>query len=388
MRNLAVAASACCVCGLLTAGAATAAGAAAPTATGASTATSGLTIHQVLGGGHVSTYAGQTVSDVPGVVTDVTSSAFYLQDPNPVGGPFKQAIEVYTGSKPTVVAGDDVTVTGEVTEYYPDESDTPSSLSIAELEDVTVTVVSTGNALPAPVIIGRDGVLPPAQNIFGGGPTSLDVTTVPTFEPFTRALDFYQGLDSTYVEVEDPVAVGPTNDFAFAVVPDNGVGAGVRTAAGGLADIGPQTVNSRRLEVYAPGNIKPPTVNTGDHFSGPVEGIMTECEGNPELDLTASSATGISHGLAPQVAPAAKSGQLTVATYNLDNLSPTTSKSKYASLGTQIVHNLGSPDILAVQEIQDNDGATDDDVVAADVTMNDLVAAIAARSPCIAPMWA
>jgi predicted extracellular nuclease len=142
IRNLAVAASACCVCGLLTVGTATAAGTAAPTATG------GLTIHQVLGGGHVSLYAGQTVSDVPGVVTDVTSSAFYLQDPNPAGGPFKQAIEVYTGGKPTVVAGDDVTVTGEVTEYYPDESDTPSSLPIAELEDVTVTVVSTGNAPP------------------------------------------------------------------------------------------------------------------------------------------------------------------------------------------------------------------------------------------------
>jgi uncharacterized protein len=99
IRNLAMAASAACVCGLLTAGAA----AAAPA--------SGLTIHQVLGGGHVSLYAGQTVSDVPGVVTDVTSSAFYLQDPQPAGGPFKQAIEVYTGSKPTVAAGDDVTVT-------------------------------------------------------------------------------------------------------------------------------------------------------------------------------------------------------------------------------------------------------------------------------------
>jgi predicted extracellular nuclease len=368
IRNLAIAASAACVCGLLTAGAA----AAAPAAT------SGLTIHQVLGGGHVSPYAGQTVSGVPGVVTDVTSSAFYLQDPKPAGGPFKQAIEVYTGSKPTVVAGDDVTVTGEVTEFYPDESDTPSSLPIAEIEDPAVTVVSTGNPLPAPVIIGKDGVLPPAQNIFGGGRTSVDVTTVTTFAPFVRALDFYQGLDSTYVEVEDPVAVGPTNDFAFAVAPDNGAGAGVRTPAGGLADIGPQTVNSRRIEVYAPGDITPPTVNTGDHFSGPVEGIMTEYEGNPELDLTASAATGVSHGLTPQVAPAAKSGQLTVATYNLDNLSPSAPKSKWASLGSQIVHNLGSPDILAVQEIQDNDGSKDDGVVAADVTMGDLVAAIVA----------
>src|ERR1700735_1630118 len=83
--------------------------------------------------------AGQAVSDVPGVVTNVTSSGFYLQDPSWVGGtPFKQAIDVYTGSKPTVVAGDDVTVSGTVTEYYPDESDTPSSLPVAELEDVTV----------------------------------------------------------------------------------------------------------------------------------------------------------------------------------------------------------------------------------------------------------
>jgi predicted extracellular nuclease len=366
LRNLALAAGASCVCGLLTAGAATAVPAAAS-----------LTIHQVLGGGHVSPYAGQTVSGVPGVVTDVTSSAFYLQDPNPVGGPFKQAIEVYTGSKPTVAAGDDVTVTGEVTEFYPDESDTPSSLPIAEIEDPAVTVVSTGNPLPAPVIIGRDGVLPPAQNIFGGSSASIDVTTVPSFEPFARALDFYQGLDSAYVEVEDPVAVGPTNDFAFAVAPDNGAGAGVRTPAGGLADTGPRTVNSRRIEVYAPGDITPPTVNTGDHFSGPVEGILSEFEGNPELELT-STTTAVSSGLTPQVAAPAQPGQLSVATYNLDNLSPKSGAAKFASLGTQIAVNLGAPDILGVQEIQDNDGSTDDGVVAANVTLADLTAAITA----------
>jgi predicted extracellular nuclease len=48
------------------------------TVVGEPVATSGLTIHQVLGGGHVSPYAGQTVSGVPGVVTDVTS---YINGP-------------------------------------------------------------------------------------------------------------------------------------------------------------------------------------------------------------------------------------------------------------------------------------------------------------------
>src|SRR6202000_3440421 len=117
------------------------------------------------------------------------------------------------------------------------------------------------------------------------------------------------------------------------------------------------------------------TVNVGDHFSGPVEGVMTEYEGNPELDLTASVA-GVSHGLTPQVAPAPKAGQLSVATYNLDHLASTTAASKFASLGHQVVTNLRSPDILAVQEIQDNDGATDDGVVVAKVTLAVLVRAI------------
>src|ERR1700722_2185596 len=367
LRYLTVAAVTCAAAGVLPAASAVA----------ATPATSGLTIHAVLGGGHLSPYAGQDVSAVPGIVTDVTSSGFYMQDAKWVGGtPFKQAIDVYTGSKPTVVAGDDVTVSGEVTEYYPDQSDTPSALPVAELEHVTVTVVSTGNALPAPVLIGAD-VLPPAQRIFPRSATSVDVTTVSSFDPYTRALDFYQGLDSMYVQVENPVATGPANDYAFAVAPDNGDGAGTRTAAGGLADTGPSTVNARSIVVYAPDGITPPVVNTGDTFAGPVEGIMTEYEGNPELDLTAS-VTGISHGLTPQTAAPAGPNQLSVATYNLDNLSPDTSSAKFASLGSQIVNNLGSPDILAVQEIQDSDGPTDDGVVDCTATMTDLVNAIVA----------
>lgn len=359
-----------------------AAGALILTSAGIAAATPGpadapLTIHDLLGSGHLSPYAGQQVSGIAGVVTDVTSTDFYLQDPQPVGGtPFKQAIDVYVGHKPTVAAGDDVTVSGTVTEYYLGQSETPSALPIAEIESPVVTIDSAGNALPAPVIIGTDGVLPPAQKIFTGQ-QSRDVTAVASFRPLHRALDFYQGLDSELVQVEDPVAVGPTNDYAFAVAPDNAAGAGERTAAGGLADVSAQTVNSRRLAVYAPYPVKAPQVNVGDHFNGPVEGIMSEYDGNPELELT-SSVTGVPGGLTPQVAAPAAPGQLAVATYNLDNLSPKAPASKWASLGTQIAHNLGAPDILAVQEIQDNDGATDDGVVAADVTLSDLVSAIQA----------
>src|SRR5262249_29166292 len=43
-----------------------------------------------------------------------------------------------------------------------------------------------------------------------------------------------------------------------------------------------------------------------------------------------------------------------------------------------IVHNLQAPDILSVEEVQDNSGATDNGVVAADRTLAKLVAAISA----------
>jgi hypothetical protein len=345
----------------------------------ASAAPAPLTIHALLGPGHLSPYAGKAVSGIAGVVTDVISTGFYLQDTSNTGGtPFKQAIEVYTGSKPAVAAGDDVTVSGTVTEYYPDQSDTPSALPVAEIEDPAVTVTSTGNALPKPVVIGSSGVLPPAQSIFqASGGKSIDVTAVNSFSPATSALDFYFGLDSEYVEVQDPVAVGPTNDYAFAVAPDNGAGAGQRTAAGGLADTSSATENSRRLAVYAPDGVTAPDVNTGDHFSGPVAGIMTEYEGNPELDITQTPGV-VSSGLSRQVAKPATAGQLTVATYNLDNLSPTAGAAKYAALGSEIVTNLRAPDILAVQEIEDNDGSTDDGVVSATTTIGDLIAAIKA----------
>jgi hypothetical protein len=47
-------------------------------------------------------------------------------------------------------------------------------------------------------------------------------------------------------------------------------------------------------------------------------------------------------------------------------------------LAQGIVTNLASPDIIAAEEVQDNDGATDDGVVAADQTISKLTAAVVA----------
>jgi predicted extracellular nuclease len=70
--------------------------------------------------------------------------------------------------------------------------------------------------------------------------------------------------------------------------------------------------------------------------------------------------------------------ELAVATYNVENLAPTDPQDKFDRLAVGLVKNLQSPDIVSLEEIQDNDGATDDSVVAANVTLDKLVAAVVA----------
>ena len=78
------------------------------------------------------------------------------------------------------------------------------------------------------------------------------------------------------------------------------------------------------------------------------------------------------------MAPAAGPNQLAVAAFNVENLAPTDPASKFSTLAELIVNHLQSPDILSIEEIQDNTGATNNGVVDASTTWNMLIAAIQA----------
>jgi len=96
-------------------------------------------------------------------------------------------------------------------------------------------------------------------------------------------------------------------------------------------------------------------------------------------DIAATTLGGYQdNNLQPTLATAQAADQLAVATYNVENLAPSDAQSKFDTLGAGVVNNLKSPDIISVEEIQDNDGATDDGVVAADQTLTKLTAAISA----------
>ena len=111
-------------------------------------------IHDIQGASHTSPLNGNAVASVPGIVTLRRAQSFYMQDATPDGDPStSEGILVFTGSAPIVNVGDAVLVTATVQEFRPGGSGGLGNLTLTELVNPSVIAVSSGNALPAPVII-------------------------------------------------------------------------------------------------------------------------------------------------------------------------------------------------------------------------------------------
>ncbi len=329
-------------------------------------------IREIQGITHLSPKNGQTVSAVPGIVTAKRTNGYYLQDPTPDSDDrTSEGIFVFTSSAPAVTVGDSVTVNGTVSEFRPGGSGGLGNLTITEITNPATTIVSSGNALPAPIVVGTGGRVPPTTVIKA---TPGDVETLNAPLVLTDGLDFYESLEGMRLQVNNPVAVGPTTAFGeIAVLSDNGTGAGVRTPRGGII-IRPGDFNPERI-ILDDTILATPIVNVGDHFSGPAVGVLDYSFGNFKLNIT-QAITAVSAGLTPEVTLVQGPNQLAIATFNVENLDPGDGAPKFQALAGLVVNNLKSPDLIALEEIQDNNGATDNGTVDADVTINTLIQAI------------
>jgi uncharacterized protein len=342
-----------------------------------------LAIHDIQGTGFLSPQAGNTVTNVPGIVTGVratgSSKGYWIQDPNPDSNPAtSEGIFVFTGSAPAVTTGDSVLVTGKVQEFYPlasgDTVATTSNLSITEIDQTGVSVVSSGNALPAPIVLTPATVPDTYAPDLGGG--NIESTPI---QPARSALDYYESIEGMRVEVDNARVVGPSDSFGEQYIttkPTQDV-----DYRGGTLLTAENATPSGRLEVV-PADGSNPEVNVGDVFTGATVGPIDYSQfGGYFIAATTLGPVQDNH-LAPVVATGPAKKQLSIATYNVENLAPSDPASKFTALAQGIVTNLAAPDIIAVEEVQDNDGATDDGVVAADQTISKLTdAVIAAGGP-------
>ena len=126
------------------------------TVNAAPTCTPTNTIAQIQGSGNTSPLAGSTNITTSGIVTGRKSNGFFIQMPPPGDGDpsTSDGLFVFTSSAPPAAAaiGNSVCVTGNVQEFIP--ASDPNSPSQTEISSPTnIFAISTGNALPSPVVL-------------------------------------------------------------------------------------------------------------------------------------------------------------------------------------------------------------------------------------------
>jgi len=334
-------------------------------------------IHDIQGSTRISPYAGQKVTDVAGIVTGVrtygSSRGFWIQDPNPDDNPAtSEGIFVFTSSTPKAAVGDSVTVTGTVSEYVPGGASSGNQ-SVTEITKPTITTVSTGNAVPAPTVIDAKSV--PARYTPAGDTAASGSINGLTLQPSTYALDYYESLEGMSVQVADArvvTATDPYSELWVTVKPHEH-----RTQRGGTLYGSYDAQNTGRLQIQSLGATADfPKANVGDTLTGTTAGPLDFNQFGGYTLVANSLGTLKSGGLQRETTQKQSRGELAVATYNVENLDP--SDKTFDAHAAAIVNNLQSPDIVSLEEIQDNNGATDDGTVAADATVNKLIDAIVA----------
>jgi predicted extracellular nuclease len=330
-------------------------------------------IREIQGSSHTSPLNGQNVSRVVGIVTARAGNGFYMQDPAPDSSDAtSEGIFVFTATSPAVTVGDSVKVSGRAIEFRPGGSSS-TNLTTTEIDRVSsIQIVSGGNTLPAPTVLGSGGRIPPAEIIEDDASGSVETSGV--FDPAQDGIDFYESVEGMRVQVNDAVAVGPRNAFGeIPVVGDDGVHAAVDTVRGGVV-IAPTDFNPERIQLDDT-LLPTPVVNVADGFTTPVVGVMDYSFGNFKLNVTVPL-TRVDGGLEQEVTRTPRDQEIVVGTYNVENLDP--GDATFARHADLIVNHLRSPDLIAIEEIQDNDGETNTTTTDASATWNALIAAIQA----------
>ncbi len=330
-----------------------------------------LRIHDVQGASRVSPYDGRQVSGVSGIVTAVrgfgSARGFWIQDEAPDSDPAtSEGLFVFTGSvTPDVAVGDRVEVSGTVDEFYPGED----HQSTTELVRATWRVTAHDVPLPAAEVVRTPARL---------APTGGNIEALP-LRPNKYALDYFESREGMRVRVDDARVVGPTteyNELWVTTKPRENP-----SARGGVLYSSYRDHNTGRLKVESliPFAERPfPSADVRDTLRGETSGPLDYDEFGGYLIQATALGELQPGGLEPEKTRPHRTGELAVATYNVENLSPTDPAAKFQRLAHGVVESLAAPDILSLEEIQDDNGTTNDQVVTAGETLRRFTDAVVA----------
>ena len=344
-------------------------------------------IRAIQGRGDTSPLEGQSVENVVGVVTAIMpGKGFYLQEPRLSPDPFaddapsfdeaSSAIFAISFRRPDFEVGDILSVQGRVVEDYPGGIErgelSSTSIRVREIEHIGR---AGGDWIIEPEALGARGRAFPTESIYPDG------------------LAFYEALEHMLVRLPDAQVMGGVHTAfgEIAVATDRGRFVTGRNARGGATlsedDGNPELLFIDLIEFPAPLQIPSPELpELGDYYDGDIDGVLYYSFGTYKVLPTRELPDLVRNPLERELSslpPANEPGALSFASFNVQNLSALSGEQKFADLADTIAVALDGPDVVALQEIQDNNGEEiDDGTVAADRTWSALVdAVIAAGGP-------
>ncbi len=325
-----------------------------------------LQIHDIQGAGHASTFDGKTVEGIEGIVTysfTLNNNWYYTiqtpdeladNDPNTSEGIF-----LYSGKNPwPIKVGDLVSVKGKVSEYaydgYDDRQQTDlktTQINVRDDQNGKVQVLKSSVALPKAIDIDK------LKMSF----SQIDSDQLEIFNPTIDAIDFWESIEGMRVEVGNVKAVAPQEHGDLVTVLED---APTNTIHGGVLYENKEDANPNRIQfrLEPNGAARDFEVATGDKFKGPITGIVGYSYQNFKIyaSLDEMKVAYEKGDTSPETTKIIKADdKLTIASYNLENFSnnkTSTTEDKAKKLARAIGIDMGSPDIVGVTEVQDNNG--------------------------------
>ncbi len=338
-----------------------------------------VTIQRVQGAAHRSPLEGSWVQGVEGVVTaidpDPKYPGFFMESAVPDGDPrTSEGIFVSSRQAPGITPGTALVVNGRVEEFG-----ARGTLPVTRLRASSVTPSGANITLPPPAKLFTDIRMPKA--IDGDGFSSFDIKE--------SAMDLWESLEGMRVEVPGGAVTGPSSARGDIVLRPDGASEIQGTRAGGvrlLSLVPPleRVFLSRRITGTAP------QVNVGARLKGPITGVVDYASSNYRIQTLAPVTVERENPLPASTATfAGDKKRLTVGGFNVENFSVAVEPQRVAGLARVITKNLLAPDIIGLEEVQDDSGpAKGDSVVSAKKTLEALVSAIVtAGGPRYEAVW-
>lgn len=351
------------------------------------------TIPEIQGDAHLSPLLNHRVS-TQGIVTATGIVDYYpggyevfIQDPQGDGNPkTSDGIKLYFKEQKDIKIGDLIEVTGIVFEENNHIENGLTGTCIREIEDFKV--LKTGLARPTAIAI--DDIVP--EDYFSTYHGDLN------FKPgldLSDGLDFWESLEGMRISLSNPRIVGfrggkeqsddTKSHLTLYLLPNGNKRRGLNSRGNGImADpdterFNPQIIPLASGPLTIEGNNNNPqglnirgNYGMGDIISGRLEGLLSFSKnlfGDGEfvfnLPEAQESLTAYNQSLNDvrleriEDRPSINydSSQLSIAAYNVKNLSPV-NKKRIKDTGKMFATNMNCPDIIGLVEIQDNNGET------------------------------